>query len=133
MNRNRNQNVLLVEIMIAVLFFALSATVILETYAAARQFADRSQTETGALIEAQNLAEQLYASDDPEAILRQTGFENSENGWVLQRDEYRIELVLEQEQTSVGTIFGAKITAFSGEKTIVELPVARYLPGGDGE
>ena len=56
--RNRS-NVLLVEILIAVLFFMLSATVLVRVFVTARNMTVRAGVETRALAEAQNVAEAL--------------------------------------------------------------------------
>ena len=50
-NRNRS-NVLLVEILIAVLFFMLSATVLVQVFATARSMTRRAGVENRALTEA---------------------------------------------------------------------------------
>ena len=62
-------NALLVEILMAVLFFALSATVILQAFASSHDMGNRSNLAAAALNRGQNLAEQLYAADDMEALL----------------------------------------------------------------
>ena len=82
MNKSRNQNVLLVEIMIAVLFFMLCSGVLLETFMAAREYERRSFTETEALIDMQSISEKMYASDDAEEVLRDSGFVQEEGKWL---------------------------------------------------
>ena len=67
-NRNRS-NVLLVEILIAVLFFMLSAAVLVRVFVTSRNLTVRSGVEAKALVEAQNVAEALYAAGDPEELL----------------------------------------------------------------
>ena len=68
--KNRS-NVLLVEILIAVLFFMLSATVLVRVFVTARNMTLRAGVETQALAEAQNVAETLYAAEDPAEALEQ--------------------------------------------------------------
>ena len=60
-NRNRS-NVLLVEILIAVLFFMLSAVVLVQVFATSRNLTTRAGVETRALAEAQNVTEAMYAA-----------------------------------------------------------------------
>ena len=80
--RSRNgSNVLLVEILIAVLFFMLSATVLVQVFATAHNMTRRSGVETLALAEAQNIAETLYAADDMDAALEDMGFVKSHGAW----------------------------------------------------
>ena len=64
MRNNSRSNVLLVEILIAVLFFMLSATVLIRVFATARNMTVRSGVESAAIADAQNVAEVLYASED---------------------------------------------------------------------
>lgn len=130
MSRNRNQNVLLVEIMIAVLFFALCSTVLLETFVAAREFSRRSGVESRALTEVQDLSEQLYASDDCEQLLTGQGFEQTEAGWQADRGDYQLSLTFSVEDTAAGSIRSISIRALDDGEVLVELPCARYMPGG---
>ena len=79
-NKNRS-NVLLVEILIAVFFFMISATVLVRVFATSKTMTTRSGVETLALTEAQNVAETLYAADDPEASLAELSFRSSHGAW----------------------------------------------------
>lgn len=133
MNKNRSQATLLVEIMIAVLFFALCSTVIMDTFVTAREFSRRSEIEREALLAMQNLTERLYAVDDAEALLESAGFQTADGVWTLEQDEYRLELVFETEPTAAGTLEVFQLRALRGEQLIAELPGACYLPGGDVE
>ena len=74
MRNNNRSNVLLVEILIAVLFFMLSATVLVRVFVTARNMTVRSGVESRALAEAQNVAEALYAADDVDAALEHMQF-----------------------------------------------------------
>ena len=57
-------NVLLVEIMMAVLFFALSSIVILEVFAAANTGSMEASILGDALSEAKSLSERIYAAEN---------------------------------------------------------------------
>lgn len=133
MSKNRNQNILLVEIMIAVLFFALCSTVILETFAAARQYEKQSRIDTAALTEMQNMTELLYAAENPDEFLPECGYEQTEAGWSRDFGDYRLDVMVGEEETSVGVLRTTKIRALRGDKQIAEMPGARYLPGGGAE
>lgn len=133
MNKNRSQATLLVEIMIAVLFFALCSTVILDTFVTAREFSRRSESEREALLEIQNLSERLYAADDCEALLESMGFQTADGVWMLEKDEYRLEFVLASEPAEAGTLKLFQLRALRGGQVVAELPGARYLPGGVAE
>lgn len=133
MGKNRNQNNLLVEIMIAVLFFALCSTVILETFMAARQFNHKSGVESRALAAVQDVNEQLYAADDAAALLQELGFEQMQDGWLREDDEYRLKLVLNEENAGAGILRTTRIQAMYDDEVFAESPGARYLPGGGAQ
>ena len=130
MKKHKNQNNLLVEIVIAVLFFALCATVILETFAAAGELVKRSETESAALYDARDVHEQLYAAADAEEFLRESGFALEDGVWHREGDGYRLELVLSEEEKGAGIMRNATISALRRDKVFLEIPGARYLPGG---
>ena len=78
----------------------------------------------------QDLSEQLYAAGDCEQLLRDQGFEESETGWTMEMDEYRLALTISSQDTAAGTIRMIEIRALDGDQVLVELPCARYMPGG---
>ena len=131
MSGNRNQNNLLLEIMIAVLFFALCSGIILETFAAAGEYEARSRAGAEALVQMQNITERIYASEDAEACLEELGFEISDGLWRLDGAECAFELTLEHEKTSAGAIRRTRIRAVRDGETVLEIPGARYLAGGE--
>ena len=88
-NKNRT-NVLLVEILIAVLFFMLSATVLVRVFATSKSMTVRSGLETQALTEAQNTAEALLASDAPEAALAEMEFVGYHGVWTRDCGDYTL-------------------------------------------
>ena len=133
MNRNRNQNILLVEILIAVLFFALCAGVILETFAAAREYERRSRIETQALIDMQNITEAAYASEAVERTLEENGYVLDGSVWKLDTGDYICEMTVTREEASAGIVRSTLVKAIRNGKTIAEIPGARYLPGGERE
>ena len=129
-NRSRSQNALLVEIMIAVLFFALCATVILETFVSAWDYSSHAGVHSRAQLEVQDLAERIYAAEDVQLVLEEAGF-SMENGlWQQKTDEYRMEVELDVHAESAGELRTALIRVVcKDEKIIAELPSARYIPG----
>ena len=131
MNRSRNQNALLMEIMIAVLFFALCASVILETFVTAREYSRDAGIYDVVLIEMQNLAEQFSLADVPADVLNAEGFVNEDGLWLYDGGDYCLEVELGREDAPAGRIETALIRAQRREKTIAEMPWARYFPGED--
>ena len=86
MKKSNRANVLLMELMAAVLLFALSATVMIRIYAQAYEKSARAGVMDDALCEAQNLAERLYAAGGTEgmqALLSGEGFAQEDGLWRL--------------------------------------------------
>ncbi|MBR3018539.1 MAG: hypothetical protein IKH57_15920 [Clostridia bacterium] len=81
MRSGSRSNALLVELLIVVMFFMLSSTVLLDLYATARNQSVRAGLLTTALNESQNVADRLYTAEDAEAALREMGFEQREGDW----------------------------------------------------
>lgn len=128
MSGSRSQHTLLVEIMIAVLFFALCATVLVRTFAAAHEYGNRAGADSAALLEAQDLAERMYAAGDPRALLAECGFAEADGLWRRDGEAYSLEVELDGEEAPEGTLQTARIRALRDGEAIVELPCARYLP-----
>lgn len=133
MNKSRNQNVLLVEIMIAVLFFMLCSGVLLETFMAAREYERRSFMETEALIDMQSISEKMYASENAEDVLRDSGFMQEDGKWLLEMGEYMFEAEIGEEMTEAGFVRNTVIRTLRDGQTVMEIPGARYLPGGEAQ
>ena len=110
-NRNRS-NVLLVEILIAVLFFMLSATVLVRVFVAARNMTVRSGMESVAVADAQNVAETLYAAGDVEKALAEMGFRSSHGTWTLDRGDYTLYVDGKAETTEAGELWSGTVSAF---------------------
>lgn len=121
-------NALLVEIIMAVLFFALAATVILQGFTAAHDLDNRAEVQTAALNQAQNLAERLYASQDMEKMLAAEQF-IAENGvWRLTSEDFTLCVQLESEPAPAGVLQTASVTAICADQILVQLPCVRYDP-----
>ena len=80
MTRSNQLNTLLMEIMIAVLFFALCSTVILDVFVGAHNQSVRAGVQAQALAAAQNLSDGLYAAEQREELLLENGFKADESG-----------------------------------------------------
>ena len=134
-SRNRS-NVLLVEILIAVLFFMLSATVLVQVFAAARNLTVRAGVETQALAEAQNVAEALYAADDPAAALEAMQFKQYHGAWSRSDGDITLYVESEENPTDAGAIWSGTVRAFYHSRNLnlarqeddelFALPCARY-------
>lgn len=136
MRNNNRSNVLLVEILIAVLFFMLSATVLVRVFVTARNMTVRSGVESRALAEAQNVAEALYAADDVDAALENMQFRNSHGSWSRDCGDYTLYVTGETQPTNAGEMFSGTVSAFyklrdpdasrAGDEELFSLPCSKY-------
>ncbi len=136
MRKRNGSNVLLVEILLAVLFFMLSATVLVQVFAAARNMTARSGVETLALAEAQNVAETLYAAEDPDAVLESMDFYNSHGAWSRDYGDFSLYVIAETRETDAGELWAGEVSAFYSrrlpgtarqeDEQLFTLPCTRY-------
>ena len=127
MGKKNQMNALLVEILIAVLFFALSSTVILEAFVAAREMSREAGVLNDALAEVQNWNAKLYAAEEIGAVLEEEGFIAEGNAWTADRGEYSLEVSVEEEAQEAGALRTAYIRAFTAEEEMFAIPCVRYL------
>lgn len=125
----KHMNALLVEIMMAVLFFALAATVILELFAAGHSLNRDSDILGRATGHARNLSEQIYAADDLKGLLVQQGFEQGATGWHASFGDYSLLVTAETLPAGSGEMRRAEVSAAQDDEVLVSLPCLRYFPG----
>lgn len=136
MGNNNRSNVLLVEILIAVLFFMLSATVLVRVFATSKSMTARSGVETQALTQAQNVAETILAADDPEAALAEMQFISYHGAWTRDCGEYTLYVSGETESTEAGELWDGQVSAYykkrdasaarPEDQLLFTLPCAQY-------
>ena len=136
MRNNNRSNVLLVEILIAVLFFMLSATVLVQVFGTSRSLTVRSGVETLALAEAQNVADTLYAAEDPGAVLEGMEFIESHGAWSKDYGDFSIYVTAEEKRTDAGELWEGQVSAFYSrrdpeaarqeDEQLFTLPCTRY-------
>ena len=134
-NKNRS-NILLVEILIAVLFFMLSATVLVRVFIGARNLTVNSGVESRALVEAQNVAETLYAAEDVDATLEKLSFVSSHGTWSKDCGDYTLYVTGELQPTNAGELWTGSVSAFyklrnpdqarQEDEELFSLPCAKY-------
>ena len=112
MVKKNRSNVLLVEILIAVLFFMLSATVLIQVFATSRNMTVRANVETAALAQAQNVAETLCLAADPGEELTEMGFAASHGAWTYDYGDYTIYVSGTDVPTQTGMLWDGEIRAF---------------------
>ncbi len=110
-NKNRS-NVLLVEILIAVLFFMLSATVLVKVFVTSRNMTVRSGVQSVAVAEAQNVAEALYAAEDPDQLLADMSFMSSHGAWSKDYGDYTLYVYGYATPTDAGELWTGTVSAF---------------------
>lgn len=122
----RSGNALLVELLIVVMFFMLTTTVLLEVFTKADSFSLRSELLTVSMVEAQNVADRLYAAEDPDALLMSLGFESKNGTWVLEKESYQMEAVITPEVEDSGVFRRQLIRVVSDGEEIYSLPCSRW-------
>ena len=125
--KSRNlSNTLLVELLIVIFFFMLAATVLLQVFAAARNQSAKAELLSAASVEAQNLAEQLYAAADTEDLLVSLGFSGNNGQWEQEKDLYSTTVFLSQESGEGGNLLRQRIVIRAGEDVLIDLPCSRF-------
>ena len=137
-NRNRS-NVLLVEILIAIFFFMVSATVVVQVFVTAHGMVNRSAVETTALSEAQNVADALYAADAPEEALKAMDFASAHGVWTRSYGDFTLYVESNEDAKDAGTLWQGAVRAFYSlrradqarqeDEELFSLPCARYKEG----
>lgn len=127
-HRNHGTPVLF-EITIVVLFFALSATVVLGVFLDARHMSEQADALGRAAYAAQALAEQLSGRQQPEEYLTSVGFEEDGRGaWQKSDQEVELSALLSASAEAAGLLWTGTIRA-AVRGQAAELPLAWYLPG----
>ena len=126
MKSGNRSNALLVELLIVVMFFMLSSTVLLQVFSTARGQSTLSGKLTQALNAAQSLADRLYAAPDAESMLEEMGGSQEEGLWRLPGDGYDLTVSISREQQPFGELQRCRVQAVSNGETLVDLPAARY-------
>lgn len=129
MGNGKRQNSLLVEIMIAVLFFGLSAMVLLDVFATAYLQTTYAEACNAALAEAQNIAARVYVSDAPADYLNAEGFIEENGVWHRDGEGYELQVEIGRTQLDAGEMRTAQIVAIRDDDVLVTLPSAHYIPG----
>ena len=126
MKSGNRSNALLVELLIVVMFFMLSSTVLLQVFSTARSQSALSGKLTQALNAAQDMADRLYAASDVESALEEMGCSQEEGLWRLADDGFDLMVDVSSEQQPFGELQRFRVRAVSGGETLVDLPAARY-------
>ncbi len=123
-------NTLLVELLVVILFFALSQTIVLQVFTKAQQINHESEATHRALTQARDVAETLAVSDDAQAALAQMGFTADASGLlVAQGDGYRLTATVSSLTQTTGSITTVTLTAIQHGAEVFTFPATRYKGG----
>jgi len=123
-------NALLVELLLVIFFFMISAAILVQLFADARHKSIEARAATAAIAEAQNCAEDLYGQEDWEAWLNANGFTRDEanDRWTRQDDGYMLYITKDFETTDGGEIRTFHVSGFGDGKDLFSIPSTRYVP-----
>lgn len=128
MKEGSRANALLIELLLVILFFMLSAMTLVKIFGGAKLKSLEAQAMNHALQQSQNVAETLYGAGDSEAALEEMGFRQDGESWVIDGEGYQLRVTAETEETDAGSLLTHKITGIMGEKEMFTLPESRYIP-----
>ena len=128
MKEGGRANALLVELLLVIFFFMISAAILAQVFADAKLKSRTAAATNSAMLEGQNIAEDLYGADDPEAGLKEYGFTSEGDVWILEQKGYTLKVTPKIEETDSGTLRTYEVAGIEGEKTLITLPSTRFIP-----
>ena len=128
MKERSRANTLLIELLLVIFFFMCSAGILVQVFANAKMKSREAHVINASMLDAENIAEELYHTDNPDALLASYGFTEAENGWELQKDKYLIRVGIRTEESDSGILRTCEVSGIQGEKILVTLPSTRYIP-----
>ena len=87
MKESGRANALLVELLLVIFFFMCSAGILVQVFANAKLKSKEAHVINASMLEAENIAEELYHTDDPEALLASAGYTAGNDGWEMQKED----------------------------------------------
>lgn len=133
MNRHRSA-AFYVECLLLTVFLLAMSTVLVQLFSAARAQALEARRLTDAQRLAQNMSEEFYAAESPEAFLRFPGLDGAAGGTVERTgpsgESYRLDLALTEQPQAAGRTVTLRLAvcAASGQE-ICSFDFVRYWPG----
>ncbi len=121
-------NLVLLELLIALAFFAVSAVIGTGVLARAYKTSVDSRRTTDALFVAQSWAERIAAAEDPVALLDGSARKDA-GGYAIEQDGYTLRALVMPEDTGAGTLYDIRLSVSRGDVPLVDLPASRYVPG----
>ena len=128
MKEGSRANALLVELLLVIFFFMISAAILVQVFADAKLKSRTAHATNASMLEAQNIAEDLYAAEDPDAMLNAYGFTSKDGVLILERDGYFLKVTVREQETEAGVLRTYDVSGVEGDKTLLTLPSTRYIP-----
>lgn len=128
MKERSRANALLIELLLVIFFFMLSAAILVQVFANARIKSRTAKAINASMLDAQNIAEDLYHADEPETVLNAYGFKAEGDRWELQKEGYLLKVTLLTETTDSGMLRTYEISSVEGENILLTLPSTRFIP-----
>ena len=119
----------LLELIVVILFFALSMSVVIRLIAASDETSRDSAALSRAVIAMESVIEEIKAEPPGAADFDAEGesrFTRQAEGGIL------LTVLVRREQGTAGFLYNIEVTAYSGEKPLGSLTAARYVRGGPG-
>ena len=128
-------NTLLMELIIVILFFSLSAVITLQLFVTAHEQSTLSHDKTMALLKAQNVVEEIQA-DESDTL---SGFiELEEDRYIICYNEdwepsgetgsYELSVQVGRKPSEYGTMMELDVRVHKDDKELCGLQTSRYLP-----
>lgn len=128
MKNTSRANTLLVELLLVILCFMFVSMTLVELFGVSKQKSIDAEAISTSVMEAQNVAEELYNTDAPEEKLAELGFETVEDHWALSRDRYSLLVTKGEHETDAGVLRMFYVIALEKDQQVACLPSARYWP-----
>lgn len=128
MKEGSRANALLVELLLVIFFFMISAAILVQVFADAKLKSRTAHATNASMLEAQNIAEDLYAADDPDAVLNAYGFTERDGALILEKDGYFLKVTVREQETESGLLKTYDVSGVEGDKTLLTLPSTRFIP-----
>ena len=128
MKEGSRANALLVELLLVIFFFMISAAILVQVFADAKLKSRTAHATNASMLEAQNIAEDLYAAEDPDAVLNAYGFISKDGTLILEKDGYFLKVTIREQETESGVLRTYDVSGVEGDKTLLTLPSTRFIP-----
>ena len=125
MRSRPKSSALLMELLIVILFFMIASMILIRVFAAARLQSEKAEMITDSLSEAQNVADRLYVSEEPEILLESLGFSSQDGVWVRDSGKYRMEALIAEERDETGIFRRQEVRVISEDEMLFSLPCSR--------